>query len=184
MKYSLKQLLTESMTRQAWEYFNGAFGFETMMRREVPSKELMSSNRDVYYGKFSQGGCDTLFQLEQTEIYDIVNDKPIDVIWIHGIRTLGDCQGKGGGTHVMNCIMDFADTIGLGVAGSVVPYGSSKMTREQMMAFDGRFGLKPLSYWRQFLPRHVLEDEDAMWEIDDYISSNQDQVWRPAGGAI
>lgn len=184
MKYSLKQLLTESMTHQAWKYFSGAFGFEQMARRDVPSKEQMHSNRDVYYGKFSQDGCDTLFQLELTDIWDIVNQRNVDVIWIHGIRTLGDCQGKGGGTHVMHSIIDFADTVGLGVAGSVVPYGSSKMTREQMMAFDGRFGLKPYSYWKQFLPQHILEDENEMWEIDDFISEKQDLVWRPAGGDI
>ena len=184
MKYSLKQLLKESMTNQAWNYFKDAFGFEQMTRREVPSKEQLGSMRDVYYGKYSQDGCDTLFQLEEQEIYDIVNDKPVNVIWIHGIRTLGDCQGKGLGTHVMYSICDFADSIGYGVAGSVVPYGSSKMTREEMTAFDGRFGLMPMSHWKNFLPQEVLEDEDKMWEIDDYITTVEDYVWRPAGGAI
>ena len=74
--------------------------------------------------------------------------------------------------------------MGLGVAGSVVPYGSSKMTREQMTAFDGRFGLMPLSHWRKFIPQDVQEDEDAMWETDDYIQSREDHVWRPAGGYV
>lgn len=184
LRESIRQLILESLATQAWKYFNNAYGFEQMMRREVPSKEQLHKNRDVYYGKFSQDGCDTLFQLEQTEYWDIVNNKPIDVIWIHGLRTLGDCQGKGGGTHVMQCIIDFADTMGLGVAGSVVPYGSSKMTREQMTAFDGRFGLMPLKHWRKFIPQDVQEDEDAMWETDDYIKSNADHVWRPAGGYV
>ena len=178
------QLLTESMIYQAWEYFNGAYGFEEMSRREVPSKEQLSSNREVYYGKYSGEGCDTLFQLEQREYYDLVNDKHINVIWIHGIRTLGDCQGKGIGTHVMQSIVDFADTIGMGLAGSVVPYGSSKMSRDQMTAFDGKFGLMPLAHWKNFLPKETLANEDEMWEIDDYIESNSDDVYRPAGGFI
>lgn len=177
-------ILQESVTNQAWKYFNSTWGFSQMIRSEVPSKEQLPRNRDVFYGKYTQDGCDTLFQLEKTEIFDIVNNRPIDVIWIHGLRTLGDCQGKGSGTHVMHSIVDFADTIGLGVAGSVVPYGSSKMTCEQMTAFDARFGLMPLKHWRNFIPQHIQEDEDAMWEIDDYIEFNEDQVWRPAGGVI
>jgi len=186
MRYSLKQLLAEGMTNEAWSFFNSIDGFEQMMRSEVPSKEQLARGRDVYYGRYVDGECMTMFQLEEREIYDIVNNEHVMIIWIHGLRSTppDQCQGKGMGSHVMRTIVQFADSIGLGIAGDVVPYGNSKMTQDDMKAFDARFGLLPMEHYKQFLDPEVLADEDQMWEIDDYLDSCGTWVWRPASGSV
>lgn len=185
-KYSLKHLLIENMVSQAWSFFNSIDGFEQMMRSDVPSKEQLNRRRDVYYGRYVEGDCQTMFQLEIREIYDFINDGLVEVIWIHGIRSFpeGECQGKGMGSKVMTQIMAFADSIQLGVAGDVRPYGHTKMTEDDMRAFDARFGLMPLSHYKKYLTPELLEDEDAMWEIDDMLDSYPTWVWRPAKGSI
>lgn len=186
MKYRLTHLLLERMTNEAWSFFNSIEGFSQMSRTDVPSKEQLSRNRDVYYGRYAEGNCQTIFQLETREIYDFISDGLIEVIWIHGLRSFpeAECQGKGLGSKVMTQIMAFADSIRMGVAGDVRPYGNSKMTEEDMRAFDARFGLLPLSHYKKYLPPEVLEDEDAMWEIDDMIDSYSTWVWRPAKGSV
>jgi len=186
LREAIRRLLTERMTNQAWSFFNSVDGFEQMSRRDVPSKEQLNSRRDVYYGRYVDDTCQTLFQLESREIYDFLSDGLVNVIWIHGIRSFPEsaCQGKGMGTKVMKQIMAFADSIGIGVAGDVRPYGNSKMTQDDMRAFDARFGLMPLSYYKKFLPQEILEDEDTMWEINDLIDSHPTWVWRPAKGRL
>ena len=186
MKYSLKQLLTERMTNQAWSFFQSIDGFSDMSRREVPSKEQLNKRRDIYYGRYVDGECQTLFQLEERDFYDYVNNEQVKVIWIHGIRSMpaDKCQGKGMGTHVMTNIMQFADSIGIGVAGDVVPYGGSKMTQDDMRAFDARFGLMPMEYYKKFMYPEDLAHEETMEEINDFLSSCETWVWRPAEGSM
>lgn len=186
MKYKLRQLLLERMTNQAWSFFNSIEGFGDMSRRDVPSKEQLTKRRDVYYGKYVDGDCQTLFQLEEIDIYDYVNNEQVKVIWIHGIRSrpTEQCQGKGMGTHVMNSIIQFADSIGIGVAGDVVPYGGSKMTLDDMRAFDARFGLMPLEYYKKFMPPEDLAHEETMEEVNGFLSDLDTWVWRPAKGSM
>lgn len=186
MKYSLKQLLIERMTNKAWSFFNSVEGFEQMSRKEVPSKEQLNSRRDVYYGRYVDGECQTLFQLEERDFYDYVNNEQVKVIWIHGLRSMpvDKCQGKGMGTHVMNTIMQFADSIDIGVAGDVVPYGGSKMTQDDMRAFDARFGLMPMEYYKKFMYPEDLAHKETMEEINDFLSSCETWVWRPAEGSM
>ena len=186
LRETVRKILLENMTNKAWSFFNQQEGFEQMTRREMPSKELLSINRNVYYGRYISGNCQTLFQIEETEIYDFVNNDGAQVVYIHGLRSTPpmECQGKGMGTHVMNKIMEFADSLGIGVAGDVVPYGSSKMSRDGMKAFDARFGLLPLEHYLQFLDPLDAADEDVMFEINEYIDSNADMVWRPAKGSL
>ena len=186
MRYTLKHLLVEQMTNKAWSFFNGVEGFEQMVRKEVPAQERLNRNRDVYYGRYVDGECQTLFQLEEREIYDYVNNEEVKVIWIHGLRSTPpeQCQGKGMGTHVMKAIMRFADSIEIGVAGDVVPYGSSKMTQEDMRAFDARFGLMPMEYYKKFMYPEDLAHEPTMMEIDDYLETCTTWVWRPAEGSM
>ena len=186
MKYRLSRLLLERMTNQAWSFFKDIDGFSDMSRNDVPSKEQLNRRRDVYYGRYTEGECQTIFQLEEREIYDFINDGLVKVIWIHGIRSFpeAECQGKGMGTKVMTQIMVFADSTGSGVAGDVRPYGGSKMTEGDMRAFDARFGLMPLEHYKQYLPSDLLEDEDVMEEIDDMISDFPTWVWRPAKGSM
>ena len=186
LRETVRKILLESMANKAWSFFNQQEGFEQMTRREVPSKELLGSNRNVYYGRYILDNCQTLFQIEETEIYDFVNNEGAQVVYIHGLRSTPpmECQGKGMGTHVMNKIMEFADSLGIGVAGDVVPYGSSKMSRDDMRAFDARFGLFPLEHYLQFLDPLDAADEDVMYEINEFINSNADMVWRPAKGSL
>lgn len=186
VRKTIRKLLLERMTNQAWSFFNNLDGFEQMSRGEVPSKEQLNRRRDIYYGIYTEGECQTIFQLETREIYDFINDGLVEVIWIHGIRSFPEtlCQGKGMGTKVMTRIMEFADSIQIGVAGDVRPYGNIKMTEDDMRAFDARFGLMPLSYYKKYLAPELLEDEDVMWEIDDMIDSYPTWVWRPAKGSL
>ena len=174
------------MTNQAWSFFNGVDGFGDMSRSDVPSKEQLNKRRDIYYGRYVDGECQTLFQLEEREIYDYVNNEQVKVIWIHGIRSMPAelCQGKGMGTRVMETIMQFADSIGIGVAGDVVPYGGSKMTEDDMRAFDARFGLMPMEYYKKFMYPEDLAHEPTMMEIDDYLETCTTWVWRPAEGSM
>lgn len=186
LRETIRRILLESMTNQAWSFFNTLDGFEQMSRREVPSKEQLNSRREVYYGRYVDGECQTLFQLEEREIYDYVNGKDVMVIWIHGLRSTppDQCQGKGMGSHVMRAITQFADSIRIGVAGEITPYGSSKMTPEDMRAFDARFGLMPMNHFKNLLDPALLADEDEMWELDDYLQTVETWVWRPAQGSI
>ena len=182
----IRQLLLERMTNNAWSFFKDIPGFVQMTRNDVSSSEQLGRNRDVYYGSYSDQGCQTMFQLEERELYDFVNDGVVKVIWIHGIRSFpeAECQGKGLGTKVMRQIMAFADSVGMGVAGDVRPYGNSKMTEDDMRAFDARFGLMPLAHWKQYLPSDILEDEELMEEIEDGIAEYPTWVWRPAKGSM
>ena len=185
LRKTIRRLLTERMTNQAWSFFKDAYGFEQMSRREVPSAEQLGNSRDVYYGRYVVDDCQTIFQLEEREIYDFINSKQVNVIWIHGIRSFPPekCQGKGMGTHVMSMIMDFADSSGCGVAGDVRPYGGSKMTQEDMKAFDARFGLMPLKHYVQYIDLDSMSEEEQ-WEIEDYVDGFDTWVWRPAGGTV
>ena len=186
LRQYIRQILTENHIRQQAGWFlNIEDGFEEMPRSEVPASEQLNKRRDVYYGRYVVDDCQTIFQLEGREFYDFVNAKEVVVIWIHGIRSFpaDKCQGKGMGTHVMKQIMGFADASGLGVAGDVVPYGGSKMTREDMEAFDARFGLMPLKYWEQFADPDSM-DEEYQYMMEDYIESHPDWVWRPAYGSV
>ncbi len=181
-----KMILTEgNMTTQAGWHFSIEDGFDQMLRRDVPSLEQLGKSRDVYYGTYVVDDCQTIFQLEEREIYDFINSKHVNVIWIHGIRSFpaDKCQGKGMGTHVMSTIMDFADSYGYGVAGDVRPYGGSKMTQEDMKAFDARFGLMPLKYYLQQIDLDSLPEEER-FEIEDYVDEYDTWVWRPAGGSM
>lgn len=185
LRRTIRKLLTERMTNQAWSFFKDAFGFEQMSRREVPSAEQLGNRRDVYYGRYVDDDCQTIFQLEEREIYDFINSKPANVIWIHGIRSFpsDECQGKGMGTHVMNMIMDFADSSGFGVAGDVRPYGGSKMTQDDMKAFDARFGLMPLKHYLQYIDLDSMAEEEQ-YDIEDYVNDHDTWVWRPAEGSV
>ena len=186
LRETIKKLLIEQMTNEAWSFFNSIDGFEQMSRRDVPSREQLNSRRDVYYGRYVDEECQTLFQLEEREIYDYVNNEHVMVIWIHGLRSTPpeQCQGRGMGSHVMRTIVQFADSIGMGVAGDVVPYGSSKMTQDDMRAFDARFGLMPMEYYKKFMDPDDLAHEETMFEIDDYLESCGTWVWRPAKGSL
>ena len=186
LRETIRRILTESMTNKAWSFFNSVDGFEQMYRKEVPAQERLNRDRDVYYGRYVDGECQTLFQLEEREIYDYVNNEEVKVIWIHGLRSTppDQCQGKGMGTKVMQTIMQFADSIEIGVAGDVVPYGSSKMTQDDMRAFDARFGLMPMEYYKQFMYPGDLEHKETMEEIEDYLSTVKTWVWRPPEGSM
>ena len=186
LRETIKKLLIEQMTNEAWSFFNSIDGFEQMSRRDVPSREQLNSRRDVYYGRYVDEECQTLFQLEEREIYDYVNNEHVMVIWIHGLRSTPpeQCQGRGMGSHVMRTIVQFADSIGMGVAGDVVPYGSSKMIQDDMRAFDARFGLMPMEYYKKFMDPDDLAHEETMFEIDDYLESCGTWVWRPAKGSL
>ena len=181
----IRRMLTESVTDQAGWFFSVEPGFEQMSRRDVPSGEQLPKGRGAYYGRYVQGNCQTIFQIEERDWYDFVNGRETTVIWIHGIRSTppAECQGKGMGSHVMRQIMSFADAVGIGVAGDVVPYGSSKMTREDMTAFDARFGLMPLKHWEQFADLSSMEEE-YQYMMEDYIEDHPDWVWRPAAGTV
>jgi hypothetical protein len=84
----------------------------------------------------------------------------------------------------MKAITQFADSIRIGVAGEITPYGSSKMTQEDMRAFDARFGLMPMNHFKNLLDPALLANEDEMWELDDYLQTVETWVWRPAQGSI
>jgi len=153
-----------------------------LLRRDVPSREQLGTNRPAVYIKYVKDGCECLFVLEDRETFDPISSNMINVVWIHSLRTYPEkeCQGKGLGSHVMRTLVTFADQYGLHLQGDVVPYGDTKMDQEGMAAFDARFGLLPLKAYAQ----HVNKDDWDEYRQEDFDEILEDStlVWRPPIG--
>ena len=59
-----------------------------------------------------------------------------------------------------------ADQHGIHLVSQVLPYGANKMSQDQMVNFNKRFGFKPI---KEMISEYVGTDEDEAWETADAI---------------
>ena len=164
----IRNVLLESIRDSFLSAFYNHPFIELMDRRDVPSKEALSSRRPAIYIAIKEGDCTCLCVLEERSYWHLIYQKQMRVLYVHSLRTYPGkiCQGKGLGTKMKLEINKVADQHGIHLVSQVLPYGSDKMSQNQMVEFNKRFGFKPI---KEMVNEYVGTDEDEAWEVADVI---------------